>query len=184
MNVAAIGGGWPQTASRIRFRCSSCNKLHEGLPDLHFEAPEAVLQMSADERDSRALLTSDFCILDGEQFFIRGILRVPVQGVDDNIGWGAWCRVYWRPFKTCYQAASRPGEVPIAPFGAWLATRLPGYEDSLDLPCSLRFSPEAGRSQIELRPSDHDLFHDQIAGIPLERAIAFAHQCGAKVVVG
>ncbi len=66
------------------FKCSTCGKVHEGLP-MSFAAdfPDMYAHMNRDERDSRAVIGSDQCIIDQQWFFIRGCLEIPIVGSDE-----------------------------------------------------------------------------------------------------
>lgn len=77
-----------------RFRCSSCGQEHEGLP-LSFAAdyPDSYANMSADERDARTVIGSDQCIIDNQDFYIRGCLEIPILGTDEVFMWGLWARI-------------------------------------------------------------------------------------------
>lgn len=35
-------------------------------------------------------LGSDTCVINDEQFFVRGLIRVPVAGLEDAFEWGVW----------------------------------------------------------------------------------------------
>ena len=91
------------TPSRFRYKCSSCNELHEGLPDVAFSAPDAFEALSPDERMERALIDDDFCIIDGNRYFLRCLAEAPIKGFKESFGWGLWCELDWRPFKRVWE---------------------------------------------------------------------------------
>ena len=53
----------------MSYRCSVCGEIHTDLPDIAFEMPLYAHQIPESERDQRVELTSDTCIVDGEDFF-------------------------------------------------------------------------------------------------------------------
>ena len=65
----------PAGQARFRFKCALCDEIHEGLPDITYEMPDACHALGVKKRAERMLLTSDFCILDGGQFYIRCVME-------------------------------------------------------------------------------------------------------------
>jgi hypothetical protein len=63
----------------LAFTCSRCGQLHDELPmSFGAAAPAYYYAVPEEQRPARCLLNDDLCIIDGEQFFIRGCLEVPV----------------------------------------------------------------------------------------------------------
>jgi hypothetical protein len=46
--------------------------------------------LSEAERSTRAELSDDFCAIDGNAFFIRGNVALPLVGHSEMFSWGAW----------------------------------------------------------------------------------------------
>ena len=74
----------------IRYRCTTCGEEHEGLPDLSFASPFHYGTVPEAERTKRATLTSDTCVIDGEDFFVRVCLPIPIRGTQAEFVWGVW----------------------------------------------------------------------------------------------
>jgi hypothetical protein len=65
------------------YRCTTCGKIHEGLPmSFAAEFPDQYANMSREERDARAVVGSDQCIIDQQWFFIRGCLEIPTEAAN------------------------------------------------------------------------------------------------------
>lgn len=62
----------------IRYTCATCGEEHEGLPDLAFDAPYYYGTVPEAEREGRAALTSDTCVIDDKDFFVRARLPIPI----------------------------------------------------------------------------------------------------------
>ena len=45
--------------------------------------------MKRDERDARAIIGSDQCVIDQKCFLIRGCLEIPITGCDEPLLWGS-----------------------------------------------------------------------------------------------
>lgn len=86
---------WEKLASR-EFVCRSCGETHRGIPELACGKPE---QWPGDEdkqpnsaiMTSKNVLTEDFCVLDGEHFFVRAVLYLPIKEFKkEKFGFGVW----------------------------------------------------------------------------------------------
>jgi len=52
--------------------------------------PDMGANMKREERDTRALIGSDQCVIDPQWFFVRGCLEVSILGSDELFVWGPW----------------------------------------------------------------------------------------------
>jgi hypothetical protein len=157
--------------SALSFACSRCGKRHEGLPALGFGAPAYWDEGLRETDPDKNRLESDICIIQGTNFFIRGLLEVPVKGTDAVLVWNLWVTQSEANFHDYVD--SLPKSPARVTFG-YLANRLPGYADSLNLPTQVHWRPEGLRPWIELPPKPHPLCRDWLDGIAPERAAAFA----------
>jgi hypothetical protein len=78
------------TGSELTWTCSVCEKIHRGLPAIAFNAPEHYYGIQAEERPRRTELNEDFCLIDGDAFYIRSVLEVPISGRNETLEWGVW----------------------------------------------------------------------------------------------
>ena len=62
--------------SNLRYKCATCDKVHKGLPDLGFDAP---IHWHGERESETSLLNTDFCVLDGRDFFLRALLEIPIR---------------------------------------------------------------------------------------------------------
>ena len=71
------------------FKCSSCGEWHNELP-MSFAAlaPYWYDAIAPEERERRAMLSSDQCIIDEEHYFVRGSLEIPVIDGSESFLWG------------------------------------------------------------------------------------------------
>jgi hypothetical protein len=61
------------------FACACCGATHEGSPfSFHFEAPAYWYTIPDAERDARTILTPEQCEIDGQHFFVKARIRLPV----------------------------------------------------------------------------------------------------------
>jgi hypothetical protein len=66
--------------SQYAWTCSCCGKQYSTLPlDFGGDAPAYWYGIPREKRYARAVLTPDFCTVDGEDHFIRGCLGLPIS---------------------------------------------------------------------------------------------------------
>ena len=153
----------------FRFKCTSCNEWHEGMPTFGADAPLYFYTIPAEERGSRCMLDSDTCIVDQKQFFVRGCLDIPVHGEAEPFSWGVWVSLskdQFADFKACFDAPKRSH---IGPFFGWLSAELPLYPSTENLKTRAHLRDEGIRPYIELEPTNHPLALEQRNGISVER---------------
>jgi hypothetical protein len=154
----------------VGFTCSTCGRYHdEELRDVRTGLPDEIFGLSETEREQRAQVGSDFAALDGERFYVRGLLSIPIPEEGADFGFGIWVRVdedvdaelheHW----TDEEAVGRT-------FAGELAVELPAYGSTLGLPGTLRLRSVDLLPAFELAESDHLLGLEQRHGISLERA--------------
>jgi len=154
------------------YRCKTCGHEHDGLPDLGMRAPDPYLEVPEDERSQRTTFSPDKCTVrdeDGEHYFIRGVILIPLLGRDDTWGIGVWVS----QSKENYERYARNEE--MEPTFGWLVNRVPPYPDTFLLKTRAHFR-STQRPAIELEPTNHPLSVDQRDGIAIERAWEIVHE--------
>jgi hypothetical protein len=169
-----FGANRRQHVSRaMTFRCAICAEEHEGLPDIGLHAPDPYLDVPENERAERTTFTSDRCTVrdgDGEQYFVRGVIVIPIHGQDEPFGLGVWVS----QSRANYERYERNEE--MAPTFGWLANRIAHYEENTFLlKTRVHFGVQNHRPTIELEPTDHPLAVEQRRGITLARAWEIVH---------
>jgi hypothetical protein len=129
------------------FTCRVCGQSHEEIP-LSFAAdfPDMFANLSEGERERRALIGSDQCIMDEQWFFLRGCLEIPIIGRDEVFLWGLWASVKAEVFdevSASWEEERR--EKRYGPFKGRLANSLSIYPESLNLKLSLLIQPVGTR---------------------------------------
>jgi hypothetical protein len=157
----------------MTYRCGTCGKRHDGLPDVGSDRPLPWYEIPKDERESRAVATPDTCIIDNEHFFIRGVVEIPLVGKPDRFGFGVWVSQKRENFE---RYRNEPESTEIRPSFGWLCTRIAFYSrDTYLLKTKAHFRAGGLRPAIELEPTDHPLAVDQREGITLDKAWDIVH---------
>lgn len=155
----------------FRFKCRTCDEWHEGVPHFGADAPLYYYSVPDAERASRCDLGSDDCVIDEEFFFIRGCIEIPVEGLDDNFGWGVWASLSKASFDEYMSRFEDPTRALLGPYFGWLSAALPGYPDTENLKVSVQPLDPGLRPLFRLEPTDHPLAIEQSEGITQQRLI-------------
>jgi hypothetical protein len=157
----------------MAYRCATCGGLHEGLPDVGYRWPDPYFDVPESERSSRVRGNSDVCAIDDRDFFIRGVVLIPIKATLDHFGVGVWVSQKRENFATYLENLDTPD---IGPFFGWLSNSLPFYETSTwALKTRAIFQGKKQRPLIEIAPSEHPLYTDFSAGVSIERAWQMYH---------
>jgi hypothetical protein len=147
--------------------------MHDDLPHMGMDYPDYYFGVPEEERERRVELTSDTCIIDQEDFFIRGVIEIPVQDYPHPFGFGVWVSQKKENFYT-YLENSDSEE--IGPFFGWLSNNIAYYpENTVSLQTMAHFRSGGLRPRIELEPTDHPLAIDQRNGITMAKAWEIVH---------
>jgi hypothetical protein len=156
-----------------RYQCAICGQLHEDLPDIGSSEPWQYLTVPENERGRRTKLTADTCVVDDEDFFIRGVIEIPIYDFPEVFGFGVWVSQKKANFEA-YEL--EPDSSEIGPFFGWLCTQISCYPvETLALKTMVHFRGGGSRPSIVLEPTDHPLAVDQREGITLDRAWEIVH---------
>jgi hypothetical protein len=160
---------------RIIFKCSTCEKVHEGLPAIVFDAPWPYYTLPEEERGARADLTSDTCAIDNDEFFVRAVLQIPIVGERETLEWGVWGSLSAKNFERYEVSFFDYDQSKLGAMFSWFSSKLPSYELPPEgLRCQLVPRDDRQRPLVEFHPDDtHPLALAKKNGISLERAIEF-----------
>ncbi|WP_431101021.1 DUF2199 domain-containing protein [Roseateles noduli] len=153
----------------FEFHCAGCGQTHHGMPALDARAPLSYYVVAEAEREQRCSLGSDECVIDGEFFFVRGCLEIPVEGESDPFSWGVWVslsRASFEQWLACYEQEQRSH---VGPFFGWLNAALTGYPDTVNLKTHVHLRDGFIRPFIEVERTDHPLAVEQREGITAAR---------------
>jgi hypothetical protein len=151
----------------LQFKCTCCGEWHEGLPDLAFAAPYYYDQLSEEQKKIIAKKSDDLCSID-DDFFIRGILLLPIVDRDTEFGLGVWVSLSETNFNRYVELFEHPDPTAEGPYFGWFSNRLPGYPDTLSLKTNVHLQPYPQRPRIVLEPTDHPLSIHQHRGIEFD----------------
>ena len=161
----------------VTYRCATCGETHEGLPDLGYRWPDSYFDVPEAERSRRIKSTPDTCSIDEHDFFIRGVILIPIRDQPDYLGIGVWVSQKRENYQTYLDNFDTDR---IGPFFGWLSNHIPFYTPSTwALKTMAYFQGSNKRPLIKLEPTDHPLAKDYSEGITIDRAWSIVHFEGA-----
>jgi hypothetical protein len=159
--------------SGLRWKCSSCEEWHYGpVLDLTYDAPyywnNEYERTSLPGIAQKTFLNEDYCQID-DDYFVRGLIRLPIIGTDQCFSWGVWGSLSKNSFDLLIEKDGDPASVELPAMFSWLSTQISGYPDTLSLRMFARIPKPGWRPHFELEPSDHPLSREYHEGITPER---------------
>jgi hypothetical protein len=139
------------------------------MPTFGADKPLSYFAVPESERDSRCDAGSDDCVIDGESFFVRGCIEIPVHGYSDPFVWGVWVSLSKDSFDKWVGAFGKQKRSHIGPFFGWLNAWLKPYPDTVNLKTRVHLRDDGIRPFIELEPTEHPLAVEQRNGISVNR---------------
>lgn len=153
----------------MRYQCDYCDEWHEGPPyGYHTRRPSGWDEEVANHPET--VEGDDWLIACGKDFFVRGVIEIPVHGVEDPLEWGVWVSLSAENFERFRALADDHRRVEERPYFAWLFTEIPIYEPSTFLlKTNADMRPPGMAPSIVLEPTDHPLAIEQREGITEQR---------------
>ena len=115
-------------------------------------------------------LAFDLCIC-GDHVYIRGLIRLPLQGSDQSFHFGTWCSLHVDTFRLYVNHGWDP-QARLDPVFGWMCNTLPGY------PCSaapvetqVQHQNANQRPQFAIQDARSSLGTDQSDGITFDRLL-------------
>ncbi|HEU4477625.1 MAG TPA: DUF2199 domain-containing protein [Pyrinomonadaceae bacterium] len=166
--------------ANLRWKCGTCEEWHYG-PCLAFSyrapvywgkeneaANQAGLLSTLNELPSN-LLNEDVCILDGEYYFIRGNIHLPIIGTTETFNWGVWGSLSHENFEKFLATVDDPNRAELPPMFSWLSSSIDEYPDTVNIKMFAHIQEPPLRPTFELEPTDHPLSQEYHHGITPER---------------
>ena len=161
-------------AAIFAFKCSCCGEIHEGSPSIGYRMPDQYACLSEEQRAAMGRINSDFCTIthdEGTDYFIRAVLEVPIQGVEDPFLWGVWVSLSEKSFSRYVETYDDPVEGDG--FFGWVCNTIPAYPFADSRPADVVVQFGGQRPKVILHqgdPENDPLVIDQVHGISVSRA--------------
>jgi len=150
--------------------CQCCGQHFDTLPmDYATQAPDNWFGLPEAERDARAKLDSDLCVIDGREFYVRGCIEIPVVDSPEIFIWGVWISVSEESFRYILDHWNMDIADEEQPRFGWLCTWVRGYPRPDEIRCHVHLRSGILRPQVVLEPTDYPMAVEQRSGIALDR---------------
>ncbi|MEU5696689.1 DUF2199 domain-containing protein, partial [Actinosynnema sp. NPDC020468] len=156
--------------------CAHCGQPHGEVPFAYGTAAPAYWDEGSAGRPG-TVLGDEQCVIDGEHFFVRARLVLPVVDAEEQFEWGVWVSLAPHTFDRMSALWTDPRRVEEPACFGWLSTVLPLYEPTtLNLKTMVHTGPVGVRPTVELEPTDHPLAVEQRTGITVARVREIAER--------
>jgi hypothetical protein len=156
------------------YYCSDCGKYHRDIP-MNYGAKAPSAYAALDENSSKdAELTQDVCVIKESRFFIKGQIKIPVEGKEEPFSWNVWVEISKDDFESEQEHWEDENRFLKPPYEGLLDTSLHVYPNALGLKVKVQTQKLGLIPDITILESDHPLFLEQENGITMERVISFA----------
>jgi hypothetical protein len=166
----------------LRWKCGSCDEWHSGpCLDFGYDSPQHWttehenaskkfrLLPSWSKKNSETFLTADYCAIEDRDFFVRGIIHLPIIGAAETFRWGVWGSVSRENFNKLREMDGNPSRTEPPAMFSWLSSQLPEYPDTLSLKMYAHVQESGMRPHFFLELTDHPLSQEYHHGITPER---------------
>lgn len=166
-----------------RWRCVNCDREHSWPFDLAANAPDpwphatdyepnGALRMDGD------FLSEDFCVLNGEHFFVRAVMTIPVHGMADDFGFGCWSTLSRQNFEKYVDAFDSPRPSQEELWSGWLCNRMADFVEDDPLGVWVQLRPGRQRPLLWAMDDDHPLALAQENGISADQLMKIFRHYG------
>lgn len=156
------------------YYCSDCGTYHRETPmNYGAKSPTAYFHLTDTEKE-KAELTQDICIIDEKIFFIKGQIKIKVEGKEEPFSWNVWAEISKEDFDTEQENWDDENRFLIKPYIGTLDTPLICYPNTLGLKVAIQTQKVGIIPDIVVMETDHALYFEQENGIDMARVIMFA----------
>jgi hypothetical protein len=159
------------------WKCPACNEPHAGIFDLacnnpdYWPEPGSKYEPNANLSRAGNFLSEDFCIVNGEHFFVRCVLELSILGTTETFGYGVWSSLSKTNFDIYVDRFDTGDYAECSPWFGWFSNNLKGYPDTSGLRCNVCPRADLQRPLISLHDIDHPLVREQQDGISFDRLL-------------
>jgi len=169
--INMICAGCYDIAKRLNlegFVCDICGKVHDGLPhDIAYKRPADYFKIPEAERSTPIKLDDDKCVIDNEEYYIRGILALPVLNSEQEFCWGVWAKISGKDLRWYLKHWNLEQYEEGLSFSGFLSGGIKFYETSDLLEVLIHPQPGKLRPRFEVIDKGHPLGLAQCNGITL-----------------
>ncbi len=144
-------------------------EAHGGSPlDVGYQLPDAMFELSDEERESRCEISSDFCSMDDTHFYVHGLVEIPLHDHDDHVAIGVWAEVSKDDYLAFVERYEHPDRADDPAMSATLATTLEGMDETRGVAAEIKIVDPNERPRVRVLDAGHVLGARQAGGLALQ----------------
>ena len=153
--------------AELRWKCSTCDDWHNGpCLDFGYNAPH---YWTKEDAQNTSFLNANYCAIEGSDFFVRGVIHLPIIGTTETFRWGVWGSLSKINFETLLKRDEVRSDSKVPPMFSWLSTKIEEYPDTLNLKMYANIQESNRRPHFSIDPTDHLLSQEYHQGIEPRR---------------
>ncbi|HEY9763136.1 MAG TPA: DUF2199 domain-containing protein [Trichocoleus sp.] len=141
--------------------------------DLSYQRPADVFKIPANERHQRIRMNEDLCIIDDAEFYVRGVLALPVHEIADSFRWGLWAQVDKESFDYYRAHWNILSTDHLKTLSGLLSGGISAYPNSDQLLVAIHLQANNQRPRFVVLDQKHPLGEAQQGGISLHDVARF-----------
>ena len=118
--------------------------------DFAFNAPYYWTDELAEKDPENNFINTDMCVISGRDFFVRGVIEIPVLDNDETFNWGVWVSLSKENFKRYFEVYGTQDELREKPYFGWLSNEIPIYPKTLNIKTHVRLQGNTLRPKSSL----------------------------------
>jgi len=154
-------------AKPVKYICDCCGKEHTDWPALAYDSPMYYAQLSEEDKQTIATLSSDFCTINHPEQtdrFVRCTLTQKVIDDCQTLEYGLWASLSEKSYQD-YTANYNNDSHETTYFG-WMSNELPGYIYDGSIPATVFTRTNGARPEIVPHDNfNHPFVNDYYNGI-------------------
>jgi hypothetical protein len=135
-----------------------------------------VAALPPEERERRCAIDDEAVILDGQWFFVRANLEIPVRGRERPWVLTVWGSLSAARFHEMIERWRDPRRTEMEPCFSWLCNGLACFPTTEPIAARMHVREVGVRPFYEVEPTDHPLAVAQREGLELHEAVALAQR--------
>jgi len=166
---------------KLNKTCPICKKKHLDVPLCYGgEAPYYLLELDPPLNEKnfndRVELSSDQCVIDGNQFFIRGHIDIKILDNNEIFSWSVWCSVSEESFLHMSDNWENNDRINFRAYFGYLMTIVEIYPDTLLQKVSIKSNEIGFVPSISILDKKHPMTIDQQKGISYRKVLEINHK--------
>lgn len=151
--------------------CSVCGRTHpQESIEIMFRLPDEAAALLEQKQEERVQANEDLCTIDGERFFVRAVLPLPVVSRTRPYNIGVWVELDRTALERIGVLWNDPKQSSEPPFSVRIANEIPSVRGSCGTTAALHLTGPATRPNVLVLPTNVHLYEEQANGITVHRA--------------